>query len=130
MNGLGNSKGSNPVGIWCRRCDVSRRIDVDTTSFLRHVPSGNGSQNMSNMGDSLRPPHRILCKRYLDFFYFLHFFSSRMCNIEKIKLQRKEPYLGLKIHVPWNYRSHLSNRYSGRDKLYTRKGLVTKSLTH
>ena len=48
------------------------------------------------------------------FLYILLFlFSSFKCNIlSKINVQRKKPYMGLKI--PWNNGRYLYNRYSGK----------------
>ena len=42
--GITVSERFNPVGIWCQNDVVltsSRRIDVNTTYFLRHIPTGN-----------------------------------------------------------------------------------------
>ena len=44
--------------------------------------------------------------------FFAFFSHHSSATLSKIKLKVKEPYPGPKI--PWNYRGHLHNRYSGR----------------
>ena len=47
------------------------------------------------------------------FLYILHFCSHHSSAIlSKINVQRKKPYMGLKI--PWNNGRYLYNRYSGK----------------